>query len=129
VRAVLQANDYPYRIEGYANPILTEHFMNLVGNAENWAKFQKRMALGWSLDGQMDVTYEGGETIQQCWDRAKEFVETVRSGVYHADYIVAVSHGQFIKAAVNYVNGTAHHPKNGDLVILELEAPHGDVEE
>ena len=103
-------------------PGIAEHFMNLVGNEENWEKFSQFKASNWSIKDFVNVTYEGGESLGDVMVRADKFVEFL-SG-FPEGPIIVVSHGQFIKMVLAIIDGTdpdsIPHPQNGEVIKREL---------
>lgn len=104
---------------------IVEHKMNLVGHPENFNKFKEYENSGWKPSNHMEVRYDGGESLSEVRERAKQFL--VDCAVCE-DYenIVVVSHGLFIKMALSLIDGTdpdsITHPKNGEIIIRKIES-------
>lgn len=103
-------------------PGITEHYMNLVGNEENWNKFHERWKSGWNVLEFLDTKYEGGESLHDVLVRADKFVRFL-SG-FPDGPIVVVSHGQFIKMMIAIIDNMEidkiPHPKNGEIIVRSL---------
>lgn len=103
---------------------ITEHRMNLVNHEENWKKFESYKNREFNVKEYLDVQYEGGESLAEVRKRAEEFLKDIRSG-FHGSSAVVVSHGQFLKQVISMVKGKEpdeiEHPKNGEVIVLDVE--------
>lgn len=103
-------------------PLITEHYMNLVGHKDNWQKFLDYKASGWNVPNFMDVQYEGGESLRGLFNRANIFVEQLRN--MPDQTIIVVGHGKFIKMCMDIIDGKepsdVGHPKNGEVILRSL---------
>lgn len=109
-----------------------EHFMNLKGNQANWEKFMKYKSTEWNVKDNADVTFDGGESLNDVRVRARFFIKNAKELFAEGDSfgfasgdIVLVAHGLFIKMVMCELDGvepdTIHHPANGELVIREIK--------
>lgn len=106
---------------------VVEHHMNLQGSDANWEKFLKYKNSEWNTEQFMHETWEGGETLANVRQRAKNFLgfATELAHALGHNNIVLVSHGQFIKMVLCELDGTdpkdVWHPKNGEVNVREIK--------
>jgi broad specificity phosphatase PhoE len=104
--------------------LIHEHEMNLNGHSGNWKKFIEYRNSGWDTTKYYDVKFQGGETLREMRNRAKKFVNILKSGEFGM-LVVAVSHGQFIKEVISVVKkihpNSVQHPANGQVIELEIK--------
>lgn len=121
-------------LEDRANidPDVIEHFMNLKGNQANWEKFMKYKSSEWNVKDNADVSFDGGESLNDVRKRARFFLDNAKelfaldaSAGFTSGDVVLVAHGLFIKMVMCELDGvepdTIHHPANGELVIREIK--------
>ena len=103
---------------------IVEHKVNLLNNPGNWKKFKEYEQSGWQPSTHMDVEYEGGESLRDVQQRARQFLVDAAQADF--DHIVVVSHGLFIKMALSLIDNVNPdnivHPNNGEIIPRRIKA-------
>lgn len=102
---------------------VTEHFMNLADNPDNWSKFETYKNSGFTWLDNNNVKYEGGESLEDVKVRCQKFLDSL-STLNSDDVVVLIGHGKFINLTMSLISGVdadkIPHVANGQVIEVDL---------